>query len=74
VSLRLPTPLGRPRPPIDRSFDRLIALAAVAIAISYLLAAVVAVLLPIEVRRVAWLPLHLALAGGATSAIAGVMP
>ena len=74
MSLRPPTPLGRPRSPIDRSFDRLIALAAVAIAISYLLAAVVAVLLPIEVRRAAWLPLHLALAGGATSAIAGVMP
>ena len=45
-----------------------------AIAISYLLAAVVAALLPAEVRRAAWLPLHLALAGGATSAIAGVMP
>jgi nitrite reductase (NO-forming) len=74
VSLRPPTPLQRSRPPIDRSFDRLIALAAVAIAISYLLAAVVAAFLPIEVRRAAWLPLHLALAGGATSAIAGVMP
>jgi len=46
----------------------------VAIAISYLLAAVVTAFLPIEVRRAAWLPLHLALAGGATSAIAGVMP
>jgi nitrite reductase (NO-forming) len=74
VSFRPPTTLGRLRSPIDRSFDRLIALAAVAIAISYLLAAVVAVLLPIEVRRAAWLSLHLALAGGATSAIAGVMP
>jgi hypothetical protein len=34
MNLRPSTPLGRPRPPIDRSFDRLIALAAVAIAIS----------------------------------------
>ena len=33
-----------------------------------------AILLPTAVRRGAWLPLHLALAGGATSAIAGVMP
>ena len=74
MSLGPPTPQGRPRSPIDRSFDRLIALAAVAIAISYLLAAVVTAFLPIEVRRAAWLPLHLALAGGATSAIAGVMP
>jgi len=46
----------------------------VAIAIIYLIAALLAALLPAEVRRAAWLPLHLALAGGATSAIAGVMP
>jgi hypothetical protein len=39
-----------------------------------LLASTLAVLLPVEVRRGAWLPLHLALAGGATTAIAGVMP
>lgn len=45
-----------------------------AIAIAYLLAALLATVLPTEVRRAAWLPLHLALAGGATSAIAGVMP
>jgi hypothetical protein len=63
-----------PRSPIDRSFDRLIALGAVAIATGFLISAVLASLLPVEVRRVAWLPLHLALAGGATTAIAGVMP
>jgi hypothetical protein len=66
--------MNRPRSPIDRSFDRTIALAAVAIATGFLIAAVLASLLPVEVRRAAWLPLHLALAGGATSAIAGVMP
>lgn len=65
---------GRPRAPIDRSFDRVIALAAVAIAIAYLIAAVLSTLLPADVRRDAWLPLHLALAGAATSAISGVMP
>ncbi len=45
-----------------------------AIAIIYLITALLAALLPAEVRRAAWLPLHLALAGGATSAIAGVLP
>ena len=44
------------------------------IAVAYLLAAVVVSLVPLELRRATWLPLHLALAGGATSAIAGVMP
>ena len=52
----------------------MIALASVGIAVAYLLAAVVVSLVPLELRRTAWLPLHLALAGGATSAIAGVMP
>jgi hypothetical protein len=64
----------RRRPAIDRSFDRLVALAAIVIAVAYLLASMLAILLPAAVRRGAWLPLHLALAGGATSAIAGVMP
>jgi nitrite reductase (NO-forming) len=43
-------------------------------AIAFLAAAAVATTLPEELRRGAWLPLHLALAGGATTAIAGVMP
>lgn len=43
-------------------------------AIAFLIAAVVAVFLPEAIRRGAWLPLHLALAGGATTAISGVMP
>jgi len=51
-----------------------VALAAIGIAVAYLLASIVAILLPAGVRRGAWLPLHLALAGGATTAIAGIMP
>lgn len=47
---------------------------AIATAIAFLVAAVLAMLLPAAVRRGGWLPLHLALAGGATTAIAGVMP
>jgi nitrite reductase (NO-forming) len=42
--------------------------------VAYLLASIGAFFLPAEVRRGAWLPLHLALAGAATSAIAGIMP
>ncbi len=60
--------------PIDRSSDRLVALAAIVISVGFLIAAVVAMFLPESVRRGLWLPLHLALAGGATTAIAGVMP
>lgn len=40
----------------------------------WLLAAAAAALLPPEIRRGWWLPLHLALAGGAGTAIAGAMP
>ena len=52
----------------------MVAVGAIGIAVAYLLGAVLAILLPTAVRGGAWLPLHLALAGGATSAIAGVMP
>ena len=47
---------------------------AIATAVSFLGGAVLAMFLPVADRRGAWLPLHLALAGGATTAIAGVMP
>jgi nitrite reductase (NO-forming) len=66
--------LRRPRAPVDRSTDRLVALASIALAVGFLVAAVLATLLPAAIRLNAWLPLHLALAGGATTAIAGVMP
>jgi len=65
---------ARRRPLIDRSSDRLITLAAIALAGGFLLAAVLSLLLPVGERRGIWLPLHLALAGAATTAIAGVMP
>lgn len=69
-----PASLHRRAAPIDRSSDRLVALGAMAVAVAFLVAAVASMFLPPGVRRGPWLPLHLALAGGATSAIAGVMP
>ena len=69
-----PAALRRRASPIDRSSDRLVALGAIALAVAFLVASVVAMFLPVAVRRGAWLPLHLALAGAATTAIAGVMP
>ncbi len=60
--------------PIDRSSDRRVAVSAIGIAIAFLAAAVIAMFLPVDARRGDWLPLHLALAGGASVAIAGIMP
>jgi hypothetical protein len=65
---------GRQRPSIDRSADRLVVVIAIAVAISFLVAALLVLLLPTVDRRGPWLSLHLAVAGGATTAIAGVMP
>ena len=50
------------------------AVAAVLLALAYLCAAALAAALPAVTRVGSWLPLHLALAGGASTAIAGVMP
>lgn len=61
-------------PMVDRSRDRVVVLVAVALAVGFLSFAAISALLPEALRRGAWLPLHLALAGGATTAIAGVMP
>ncbi len=69
-----PGSLRRTAPSIDRSADRIVAMTAIAVAIGFLVVASVALFLPSAVRHGAWLPLHLALAGGATTAIAGVMP
>lgn len=66
--------LRRRAPVIDRSRDRVVVVLAVAVAVAFLVAGVASALLPESARRGAWLPLHLALAGGATTAIAGVMP
>ncbi len=62
------------RPVVDRASDRRVALAAILLALGFLAAALASLALPAGVRRGIWLPLHLALAGGASSAIAGVMP
>jgi nitrite reductase (NO-forming) len=62
------------RTAVDRRADRLVAVVAMAIALAFLCAAVVAAFLPTSLRVGSWLPLHLALAGGASTAIVGVMP
>ncbi|HEX5240590.1 MAG TPA: hypothetical protein VFW20_06290 [Candidatus Limnocylindrales bacterium] len=64
---------ARPRP-VDRTSDRVIAAASIAVAVAFLAAAVLAFLLPDAARHGLWLPLHLALAGAAATAVAGVMP
>ncbi len=69
-----PAALRQRAKPIDRTSDRWVVLGAIAAAVAFLAAAVLALLLPESERRGAWLPLHLALAGAATTAIAGVVP
>jgi nitrite reductase (NO-forming) len=69
-----PAALRRRASPIDRSSDRWVALVAIVVAVAFLVAAIVATALPEQERLGAWLPLHLALAGAASTAIAGVMP
>jgi len=59
---------------IDRSDDRLVALLSVLGAMAFLIAGLLATLLPASLRHGIWLPVHLVFAGGATTAIAGVMP
>jgi hypothetical protein len=69
---------ARFRPGPRRADDRRIAVASVVIAAGYLVAAAGAAaanaLGAAATPSTAWLPLHLALAGGASTAIAGVMP
>ncbi len=69
-----PDTLRRRAPPVDRSSDRRITLAAIGLAVAFLMTAVLSTLLPPALRHGMWLPLHLVLAGAATTAIAGVMP
>src|SRR3989304_4225275 len=54
--------------------SRLFPAAGITAAGTFLAAAVLATLLPDAARRGTWLPLHLALAGGAGTAIASMMP
>lgn len=69
-----PSSLRRRATPVDRSGDRWVALGAIGLALAFLGMAAGSLLLPVDARRGLWLPLHLALAGGAATAIAGVMP
>lgn len=59
-----------------RADDRLVTAVSVVVAAGFLVAAVVAAVASVLGAAVVspWLPLHLALAGGASTAIAGVMP
>jgi nitrite reductase (NO-forming) len=59
---------------IDRSFDRRIVVLGILLAVGLLVLAVASLALPTPVRRGGWLPLHLAMAGGASTAIAALMP
>ena len=67
---------GRHLPGPRRADDRRVAAASIGLAAAFLLAAVLAALAAASGAAVLapWLPLHLALAGGASTAIAGVMP
>lgn len=71
----IPQQLGRRGgAPVDRSGDRLVALVSTLLAAGFLAASVLAFALPESTRHGLWLPVHLALVGGAVTAIAGVMP
>ena len=69
-----PISLRRPGAPVDRTGDRIVAASSIGLAVAFVAAAGLAVLLPEPVRHGLWLSLHLALAGGAATAIAGMMP
>ncbi len=62
------------RQAVDRRADRVVAMTAIAAAMAFLVAAVLVAFLPSAERVGLWLPIHLALAGAASTAIAGVMP
>ena len=62
------------RRPISRDQDRRLTVGGVLIAVGFVLAAIIAALLGTAGGGTAWLPLHLALAGGAGTAVASVLP
>ncbi|HSO29924.1 MAG TPA: hypothetical protein VLS28_08460, partial [Candidatus Sulfomarinibacteraceae bacterium] len=59
---------------IARSGDRRIAFGGLVVGATYLALALASLLLPPTIRLGAWLPVHLVLAGAATTAIAAVLP
>jgi len=64
---------GRP-PFTDRSTDRWLTVGGIATSLGFVVVAAASVLMPETVRHGDWLPLHLLLAGAATTAIASVAP
>lgn len=71
----LPSPLPVvTRRPIARDLDRRITVAGVLVAIGFVMAAVVTGVVGGARGGLTWLPLHLALAGGAGTAVASVLP
>lgn len=67
-------PLVAHHPPIARDMDRRVTAAGLVVVIGFIVAAVVAAVVGASRGGTTWLPLHLALAGGAGTAIAAVMP
>ena len=65
---------GRSGVGISRSDDRRIAFAGLVVAATYLAAAAASLTLPADLRLGTWLPVHLALAGAAVTAISAVLP
>lgn len=66
--------LTRPASGISRSIDREITFGGLVLAATFLAMAAIALLLPAASRLGAWVPLHLALAGAASTAIAAMLP
>ncbi len=62
------------REPVRRETDRRITAGGLVVSATFLVLAVGSVLLPADVRRGVWLPVHLALPGAATVAIGAVLP
>lgn len=62
------------RAPAGRTVDRRLTVAGIGLALAYLLAAGLTLVLPAEARRGLWLPLHLAFLGGGGVAIVAVLP
>lgn len=66
--------VARTRAPAGRATDRRITALAIGVAAVYVALAALSLFAPVSMRQGGWLPLHLVLAGGAVTAIAGVMP
>ena len=69
----VPLERGR-RPSISRTVDRRITIGGLLVSAVFLGAAVATVILPEPTRHGLWLPVHLALAGGAGAAVAAALP